>query len=595
MSKSWKLTPAIALMTAVALLIAGVAMAFYIELSYKEEKVSEVSVQAGILASTVTAALVFNDHDAAQEYVNALRANPDVQRAAVYDAKGVLFAGFSRVPAVSLPATAPEGPPRFAGERLIVTSPVTQGGVTLGTTYVETITEPFATRLARYGVIALLATMASLVVAVLGFTHAALARVNAELAHRAAALAAANRDLEIQIAQREKAEEALRQSQKMEAIGQLTGGVAHDFNNLLQVILGNLGAVQFRLDQGEAIDPDQLRRHVDAATRGGERAATLTQRLLAFSRRQPLAPKNVDVNKLVAGMSDLLHRALGESILIETVLAGGLWRISADANQIESALLNLAVNARDAMPDGGKLTIETANAHLDEAYALRHEEVRAGQYVVVAVSDAGSGMTKEVLSRAFDPFFTTKDIGKGTGLGLSQVYGFIKQSGGHTKIYSEPGDGTTVKLYLPRLPAVSGQDDEIKAPQDYPTGLQEEMILVVEDEPDVRSFTVEMLRELGYGIIEAVDGQEALRLLETTPQVKLLFTDVGLPGGLNGRQLAERARQMRPRLKILYTTGYARNAIVHDGRLDPGVELLSKPFSYSALATKLRAMLEQKT
>jgi len=387
------------------------------------------------------------------------------------------------------------------------------------------------------------------------------------------------------------AEEALRQAQKMEAIGRLTGGVAHDFKNLLQVILGNLDALRRQLGDG-TIQKDDIRRFSDAAVRGAERAATLTQRLLAFSRRQPLQPQPLEVNKLVTGMSDLLRRTLGESITTETVLAGGLWRISADANQLESALLNLAVNARDAMRRGGKLTIETANTHLDEAYAAAHDEVKAGQYVMVAVTDTGIGMTKEVLAKAFDPFFTTKDIGQGTGLGLSQVYGFVKQSGGHVKIYSESGEGTTVRLYLPRLPA--GADDVADAApaQRIRAGLLSEVILVVEDDEDVRVNTVEMLRELGYGVLEAADGRAALRLLESNPDVRLLFTDVGLPGGLNGRQLADAALQRHPGLKLLFTTGYARNAIVHHGRLDPGLELLVKPFTYAALAAKIRSVLE---
>jgi signal transduction histidine kinase/DNA-binding response OmpR family regulator len=408
-----------------------------------------------------------------------------------------------------------------------------------------------------------------------------LRRLNETLEQRVAA----------EIRERMTAEEALRQAQKMEAIGRLTGGVAHDFNNLLQVILGNLDALRRQLGDG-AIQKDEIRRFSDAAVRGAERAAVLTQRLLAFSRRQPLQPQPLEVNKLVTGMSDLLRRTLGEGITTETVLAGGLWRISADANQLESALLNLAVNARDAMRSGGKLTIETANAHLDEAYAATHDEVKAGQYVMVAVTDTGVGMSKEVLAKAFDPFFTTKDVGQGTGLGLSQVYGFVKQSGGHVKIYSEPGEGTTVRLYLQRLPGGADDVAEAMPAQRIPAGRRSEVVLVVEDDEDVRASTVEMLRELGYGVLEAADGRAALRALEGNGGVHLLFTDVGLPGGLNGRQLADAALQRRPGLKLLFTTGYARNAIVHHGRLDPGLELIVKPFTYAALAAKIRSVLE---
>jgi CheY-like chemotaxis protein len=278
-------------------------------------------------------------------------------------------------------------------------------------------------------------------------------------------------------------------------------------------------------------------------------------------------------------------------IAIETVLAGGLWRTFADPNQIENAILNLAVNGRDAMFDGGKMTIETANSYLDDAYAATHEEIAPGQYVMIAVSDTGIGMDMETIEKAFEPFFTTKDIGRGTGLGLSQVYGFVKQSGGHVKIYSEPAQGTTVRMYLPRH---LGDDSSLALPPaaEVPTATYAETILVVEDDEDVRTNSVESLRELGYRVSEAADAEQALRLLDTDPTIRLIFTDVGLPGGQNGRQLADEARQRRPELKILFTTGYAREAIVHHGRLDPGVELIVKPYAYAALATKIRAVLD---
>jgi len=332
-------------------------------------------------------------------------------------------------------------------------------------------------------------------------------------------------------------------------------------------------------------------RIIAAALRGASRAAILTHRLLAFSRRQPLRPQLLSVNKLVANMSDLMHRTLGEAIFIETVLAGGLWSTLADSNQLENALINLAINARDAMPDGGKLTIETANAHLDDAYARMHDEVQPGQYVGIFVTDTGIGMSTETAAQAFDPFFTTKEIGQGTGLGLSQVYGFIKQSGGHVKIYSEVGDGTTVKLYLPRHRGAEDLTDDRQEAQRVPQG-RSELVLVVEDDPDVRDYTVEMVGDLGYSVLSAPDGASALRLLDSNREVSLLFTDVGLPGGMNGRQLADQAQRRRPRLKVLYTTGYARNAIVHQGRLDPGVEVIFKPFTYSDLATRIRRVLD---
>jgi PAS domain S-box-containing protein len=392
------------------------------------------------------------------------------------------------------------------------------------------------------------------------------------------------------LTERRAADERTRQAQKMEGIGQLTGGVAHDFNNLLTIIIGNLETLQLSLD---VVPPpvERLKRSADNAMRGSRRAESLTQRLLAFSRQTPLAPKPIDIARLVAGLSDLLRRTLGEQVVVETVLGGGLWRANVDPNQLEVAIINLAVNARDAMPKGGKLTLETANVYLDENYAASQVEVVPGQYVMVAVTDSGSGMTPDVLAKAFDPFFTTKDVGHGTGLGLSQVYGFAKQSGGHVKIYSEIGEGTTVKLYFPRVHAAMSHD-ESEETRVVARGSANETILVVEDDTDVRSYSCDTLRELGYNVLEAKDGHAGLKLLDSHPHTRILFTDVGLPGGMNGRQLADEARRRRPHLRVLFTTGYARNAIVHDGRLDPGVELITKPYSQAALSTKLRDMLD---
>ncbi|HTR83797.1 MAG TPA: response regulator, partial [Reyranella sp.] len=389
-----------------------------------------------------------------------------------------------------------------------------------------------------------------------------------------------------------KTQEQLAQAQKMEGIGQLTGGVAHDFNNLLTVILGNLETAQRALQAAPA-NAERALRALDNSLVGAQRAASLTQRLLAFSRRSPLDPKPIDANRLVTGMSELLRRALGEQVTVETVLAGGLWRIHADPNQLEVGILNLAVNARDAMPNGGRLTIETANTFLDEAYAASQSEVAPGQYVVISITDTGIGMSRETQARAFEPFFTTKDIGHGTGLGLSQVYGFAKQSGGHIKIYSELGEGTTVKLYLPRLLA-SDEPLAISSSIPAPPTATGETILVVEDDADVRANTTGILRELRYNVLEAPLAATALHLIEGHPEIDLLFTDVGLPGGMNGRQLADAAHRIRPDLKVLFTTGYARNAIVHDGRLDPGVQLIPKPFTYAAVATKLNEILGAK-
>jgi signal transduction histidine kinase/CheY-like chemotaxis protein len=386
------------------------------------------------------------------------------------------------------------------------------------------------------------------------------------------------------LTERRAAEERARQVQKMEGVGQLTGGVAHDFNNLLTIIIGNLETLQRKLGASE-IDIEGLIRGVDNAMRGARRAESLTQRLLAFSRQQALDPKPLDLGRLVSGMSDLLRRTLGEQITIETVLGGGLWHAHADPNQLELAILNLAVNARDAMPNGGKLTIETANVHLDERYAAGQAEVIPGQYVMLAITDNGTGMTPEVRAKAFDPFFTTKDIGHGTGLGLSQVYGFIKQSRGHVKIYSEVGEGTTIKLYLPRAHAQAETTEHHVSPP-LARGAKNETILVVEDDADVRTYSCETLSELGYTVASAENGGAGLRLLDANPSIEVLFTDIGLPGGMNGRQLADEARRRKPGLKVLFTTGYARNAIIHDGRLDPGVELITKPFTQAALAAR---------
>ena len=419
--------------------------------------------------------------------------------------------------------------------------------------------------------------------AMVGLVLMALARTRRE--------ADANRMLRAEIARREATEEALRQAQKMEAVGRLTGGIAHDFNNLLTAIMGNLDLALRRLE-----GPQRVRGWLTNCRQASERAATLVQRLLAFSRQHPLQVRSVDINRLVQGMSELLSRSIGETVTIETVLAGGLWNAAVDPNQLENAIVNLAVNARDALPDGGQLTIETANCHLDEHYVeTAGEEVAPGQYVMVAVSDSGAGMTREVMSRAFEPFFTTKPAGAGTGLGLSQVYGFVKQSGGHLRIYSEVGQGTTIKLYFPRLIAqadVPPWTPREPAPVIAPPADGTETILVVEDDEQVNRLAVEALAERGYRVLSASDGASGLRIAGSAGQIDLLLTDVVLPGGMNGRELADEMRQRRDDIKILYMTGYTRNAIIHHGRLDPDIDLLTKPFTADALARKVRRVLD---
>lgn len=404
------------------------------------------------------------------------------------------------------------------------------------------------------------------------------------------------RELEAEYLARQKAEESLRQSQKMDAVGRLTGGIAHDFNNLLTIILGGLEVIG-RHAAAQPPSPALVRigKAREMAVQGARRAASLVSRLMAFSRQQPLAPRPVDANRLVAGMSDMLRRTLGEPVALETVLAAELWSAFADENQLESAILNLAINARDAMPEGGKLTIETANCHLDEAYVgALTEPVAAGQYIQIAVADTGVGMSAATVERAFEPFFTTKEVGKGTGLGLSQVYGFVRQSSGHIRIYSEPGEGTTVKIYLPRLFGAAEHPGVVAtAPRkSAPTAIGTECILVVEDDEALRSHATEILRELGYLVLAATNGESALKLLEAHSDIALLFTDVVMPGSLNGRQLADLAAARRPEIKILFTTGYTRNAIIHHGRLDPGTHLITKPYSFEDLALQVRLLLD---
>jgi signal transduction histidine kinase/ActR/RegA family two-component response regulator len=409
-----------------------------------------------------------------------------------------------------------------------------------------------------------------------------------EGSRRLADLQTSNQQLKGEIVEREAAEGKVRQLQKIQAIGQLTGGIAHDFNNMLAVVIGSLDMAKRRISASEH---PTATKYLDYAAEGAQRAATLTSRLLAFSRQQPLEPKAVDTNHLVAGMSELLRRSLGAQIAIETVLSGGLWRSYADPAQLESAILNIAVNARDAMPDGGKLTIETSNADLDERYARANSEVKAGQYVLISATDTGGGMAPDVIERAFDPFFTTKAVGRGTGLGLSQVFGFVKQSGGHVKLYSERGVGTTVKIYLPRHRGADSAEIGASTAAAMPLGDDKEIVLVVEDDSAVRAVSVSVLRELGYTVVEASSPKQALQCLDAREDIGLLFTDIVMPE-MNGRQLVEKALEKRPDLRVLYTTGYTRNAVVHNGAVDAGTPFISKPFTVDQLAAKIREALD---
>ncbi len=406
-----------------------------------------------------------------------------------------------------------------------------------------------------------------------------LSRLNATLEQR----------VEERTAELQQTEAALRQSQKMEAVGQLTGGLAHDFNNLLTGVMGNLELLGTRVAQQRYEDLD---RYVEAAESAAKRAAALTHRLLAFSRRQTLDPKPTQINRLVAGLEDLVHRTVGPGILLETIMADDLWTILVDASQLENALLNLCINARDAMPDGGRIVIETANRFLgpDEA---RQQDLTTGQYVCLSVGDTGTGMAPDVIAKAFDPFYTTKPIGQGTGLGLSMIYGFARQSGGQVRIQSEIGRGTTVSLYLPRHLG----DEEAMPLQPQPAagpGIgREATVLVIDDEPAVRMLVAEVLEDLGCRALEAADGPAGLKLLRSEARIDLLVTDVGLPGGLNGRQVADAARAVRPGLSVLFITGYAENAVIGDGRLEPGLHVVAKPFSLGLLTKRIRDLLAE--
>jgi PAS domain S-box-containing protein len=393
--------------------------------------------------------------------------------------------------------------------------------------------------------------------------------------------------VQLAIEEREAAQAALRQSQKMEAVGQLTGGIAHDFNNLLMGISGSLEILQTRIAQGKV---GEIERYVSAAQGAAKRAAALTHRLLAFSRRQTLDPRSIDINRLVLDMEVLVRRTVGPHIHIEIVGAGGLWPTLIDQNQLENALLNLCINARDAMPDGGRMTIETANKWLDER-AAQERDLPPGQYVSLCVTDTGTGMTPEVMQRACDPFFTTKPLGEGTGLGLSMIYGFVRQSGGQVRIYSELGQGTTVCLYMPRDHTARGQEQHQEPTRAEFSGAGE-VVLIVDDEPTIRMLVGEVLDECGYAGLEADNGPAGLKLLQSGARIDLLITDVGLPGGINGRQLADAGRALRPGLKVLFITGYAENAVVSNGHLESGMQILTKPFSMEILAQRIRAMVE---
>ena len=471
-----------------------------------------------------------------------------------------------------------DGTKRIFGYEKIGLYPVVIG---FGVTW-DSALAPWWRNILGYGLVAFLSSLALLGVSGIAMRHSALEARATRRWRDTAAL------LETEMAERQRVEEQLRQAQKMEAVGRLTGGIAHDFNNLLTIVIGSLDLLTRRMKDADPRHQTLVRNAID----GASRAAALTARLLAFSRQHPMDPKPIDANVLIRGMTNLLQRSLGETVTLEVKLADDLWTTFADPNQLENALINLAVNALDAMQGGGgKLTIETGNAILDEAYVSRHADVAVGAYVMMAIVDSGSGMAPDVVLRAFEPFFTTKPVGKGTGLGLSQVYGFTKQSGGHASLESELGQGTTIRLYLPRLRSAAAHDPAIEEPLAEAAPAGDATILIVEDEALVRQFSSAALRESGYTVIEAATGAEGLTHLRAHPEIALLFTDIVLKGSMNGRELADKAARIRPGLPVLFTTGYTKNAIIPSGQLDDGLHFLGKPFTTAALAAKIEALL----
>jgi signal transduction histidine kinase/CheY-like chemotaxis protein len=648
-SISRKLVLGVLLTTLTALLVACASMLVLDIRGYQAGWVGDLQAQADIIAQVTQPALEFNDTKVAQENLLQLRARPLIAGAAVYRPDGSVFAYYAKTPedVQRLPKRLPRAGNMVDGGKIAVATRMLRNGEVAGIVYLEA-EYPLMAQVKRYLSILGAVLFGSLLVAmlmsswlqaaiikpVLALTEAvdqvirrrdfsmrvtkttedevgvlvdAFNGMLGEVGERAKALEASNSKMQHEVEVRIEAEEAvrqlnnsleerirertvelekthaqLRQSQKLEAIGQLTGGVAHDFNNVLQVISGNLQLLQMSL----AGNPEAQRR-LETAAFAADRGAKLSSQLLAFARRHPLQPVATSIGRVLRGMDDLLRRALGESVQIETVVAGGLWTTMVDPHQLENVILNLAINARDAMKGDGRLTLELNNAMLDDNYVLHEPEVAPGQYVMLAISDTGCGMPPEVVARAFEPFFTTKREGEGTGLGLSMAYGFVKQSNGHIRIYSEVGSGTTIKVYLPR-----SMQPEVELPnlRNAPVVGGTETILVVEDDLAVQATVVDMLQALGYRVLKANDGQSALTILQSGIPIDMLFTDVVMPGPVRSIEVARQAKEMLPGIEVLFTSGYTQNAIVHGGRLDEGVELISKPYRRDELARKIRQL-----
>jgi len=566
--EQWRSAPLAVVAMAALLLLAGIGIILQNEAAYRDLQAQETRVQAEILSASVTAPLDFGDAQAAQEAVEAIRVNRQVRTVGVYDRSGALVAGYGRDGSGPAPRFAEPLP--AAANAVTSAVPVTSRGERIGTVFLASDPEPLSRRLTRYIIIGLLILMAVLVVVVLGMSQNALRRVNRQLEERADALIRANAELKIQIGERAKAEDQLRQAHKMQALGQLTGGIAHDFNNLLTVIQGSADMLR-----RPSLAEDKRMRFAEAVVQASSRAAALTGQLLAFARRQPLQPEVIEINDLIRGMTDLLDRTIGERIEVHTILATDACTVEADRTQLESALLNIAVNARDAMPDGGLLTIRTAVSI----------EGSHGRMIALSVSDSGVGMDEDTLSRAFEPFFTTKMTGKGTGLGLSQVYGFASQSGGEVRITSGPGEGTVVTLLLPCSGAAGNlrPEEEAAGPERRRAG----RILLVEDNEEVGAFAEDLLVELGHSVRRARSGEEAIEIArdETFDAV---FTDVVMPG-MSGLDLAERLAEQRPRLPVILTTGYS-DEIAKSGA--GGRAIILKPYRLETLAAAIDQALK---
>ena len=547
------------------LVFASGAAGLYSENLHQRQVIQAARVQARILADSLSGALAFGDQATVSQITTAIRANPEIEALIVLDDKDVPVAHYGET--IMLLNGRNE---QRTADGFTVRVPVEEKGVVLGTVILKQKSEALGLRLARYAGAIILLVAGLLMLTIMAFDTRALAR--------------SNRRLREVMDERERAEAALRQSQKMEALGRLTGGIAHDFNNMLAVIIGNLDLFKRRYPDVDA----KMSRFVIGSQEAAKRAAALTQRLLAFSRRQPLDPKAIDVSRSITDLSDILRRTLGDAIAIETLRSPGLWRANVDTSQFETALINLAVNARDAMPGGGTLLIECANARLDQSHAEGGDDVVPGEYVMVAVTDTGTGMSPDILTQVFEPFFTTKAVGLGTGLGLSQVHGFVKQSGGHVSLFSEVGRGTTVKLYLPRsfdASDVPVAERIVRAEH----GRRDKIVLVVDDEAGVRDFVCEAVTELGYDVLSADSADQALDIFEEGVRIDILLTDVLMPGR-SGRELADAVLARHADMHIVFMTGYAQDAIVHNGKLDAGTRLIKKPFTIDQIGIELERL-----